>query len=115
MLADYATMIDEHQVWLTMEDNQCIGVLILIPNDGYMLLDNIAVHPDAQGKGLGRRLLDLADREAAHQGYSELRLYTHVMMTENIEIYQRSGWEETGRGVQDRYKRVFFRRPVSPN
>ena len=113
MLADYAAAVRDHQVWVAEHGGRIAGVLVLIPGDGYILLDNIAVHPDSQGRGIGRRLLDLADREAARQGFPELRLYTHQLMTENIDLYRRIGWEETGRGEQDGYSRVFFRKRLS--
>jgi ribosomal protein S18 acetylase RimI-like enzyme len=114
MLADYAVEIATHQVWLAERAGRVAGVLVLIPACSYLLLDNIAVHPQAQGRGIGRILLELADREALRQGFSELRLYTHLKMTENIDLYRRIGWQETGRGEQDGYERVFFRRRLDP-
>lgn len=112
MLDDYAARVAAQQAWVAEVDGDVRGILVLIPGDGYLLLDNIAVHPDAQGMGVGRRLLACADDEAVRREYAELRLYTHVKMTENIELYRHLGWEETGRAVQDGYERVFFRRPV---
>ena len=112
MLDDYAARVAAGQVWVAEVAGTVRGILVLIPADGYLLLDNIAVHPEAQGQGVGGRLLAIADAEAARRGYPELRLYTHVKMTENVELYRHLGWEETGRGEQDGYERVFFRRPV---
>ena len=34
-------------------------------------------------------------------------------MTENIALYTRLGFEETGRGRQDGYDRVFMRKQVA--
>ena len=79
-----------------------------------LLLDNIAVHPDYQGRGIGRALLERADAEALFQGYDELRLYTHETMTENIALYTRSGWVETHRGHHAGYARVFMRNDCRP-
>ena len=114
MLADYAEVIARHQVWVAEAERQIIGVLVLIPEEDALLLDNIAVHPDHQRRGIGRALLELADAEALCQGYDELRLYTHETMTENIALYTRSGWVETHRGHQDGYARVFMRKRLSP-
>jgi GNAT superfamily N-acetyltransferase len=108
MLADYAGEIACHQVWVVEAAGQIIGGLVLIPEEDYLLLDNIAVHPDQQGRGVGRALLALADAEALSQGYRELRLYTHETMTENIALYTRCGWVETHRGQQAGYARVFM-------
>jgi len=113
MLADYAEAIAQHQVWVAVDRLQLIGGLVLIPAADYLLLDNIAVHPHHQGRGLGRVLLDLADTEALAQGYHELCLYTHACMTENIAMYTYLGWIETDRGEQDGYQRVFMRKPLA--
>ena len=110
MLDDYAVLIRAHQVWVAGEP--VAGLIVLIPEADHLLLDNIAVDPSAQGTGLGRILMDFADTEARRRGYSELRLYTHEMMTENIALYSRIGWTETGRAEQNGFARVFFRKAV---
>lgn len=107
---DYAARIAAHQVWVAGAPAR--GVLVLEDKPGYLLLDNIAVANDARGQGVGRLLLGFAEAEARRRGFAELRLYTHQMMTENIALYARAGWEETGRGVQDGFPRVFFRKGV---
>jgi GNAT superfamily N-acetyltransferase len=78
----------------------------------HLLLDNVAVAPDAQGMGIGAQLLRLADETAARSGLGEIRLFTNEAMTENLGYYARKGYVETGRGVQDGYRRVFFRKIV---
>jgi ribosomal protein S18 acetylase RimI-like enzyme len=70
------------------------------------------VRPDRQGNGFGRRLIAFAETEARRRGYSELRLYTHQTMTENITLYTRLGFAEIGRGRHDGYDRVFMAKRV---
>lgn len=119
MLEDYAEVVARHQVWVvrgpdgTAAADRIDGVLVLIPEAREMLLDNIAVRPQAQGTGIGRLLLELADGEARRQGYTALRLYTHVSMTENVALYQKLGWRITGQGTQAGYERVFMRKTVA--
>jgi GNAT superfamily N-acetyltransferase len=116
MLANYTEGIARHQVWVAEAEGQTIGGLVLIPARDSLLLDNIAMHPDHQGRGVGRALLELADAEALSQGYRELRLYTHETMTENIALYTRSGRVETHRSHQAGYARVFMhKRMLSPD
>ena len=64
----------------------------MIPEEGFMRLANVAVHPDHKGAGLGRALIALAETESADQGYREMRLTTHVDMPENVLIYEHLGW-----------------------
>ena len=88
---DYVPRIAAGQVWLLDED----GVLVLERHDGYAMIYSVALRPAAHGRGLGRVLLDEAERLAA--GYPELRLYTHSLMTKNQAIYAKRGYVETGR------------------
>ena len=81
---------------------------MLLAKPDHLLLDNIAVRPDRQGQGLGRQLIRFAEAEARRLGFTELRLYTHETMTENIALYTRLGFVETGRGHDAGYDRVFM-------
>ena len=109
MLDDYGLLIAAGAVSVIEEPAGMIAALIvLLPKLDHLLLDNIAVHPERQGQGLGRRLIAFAEDEARRQGRTELRLYTHVTMVENIALYTRLGFQETGRGREDGYDRVFM-------
>ena len=59
-----------------------------------------------QGRGLGRGLIEFGEAQAGKQGYKELRLATHRLLTENLSLYSHLGWTETGRDSS----RVFFRK-----
>ena len=48
----------------------------------------------------------------SRRGFGELRLYTHETMVENIALYARTGWAETGRAEQNGFARVFFSKPL---
>ena len=85
---------------------------MLLPTTSHLLLDNIAVSPARQGLGLGRRLLAFAEAEALRHGYHEIRLYTHQTMVENQRLYTSIGYEETGRGNEAGYDRVFMRKQL---
>jgi N-acetylglutamate synthase-like GNAT family acetyltransferase len=108
MLADYAGLLDTSRIWLVEGRDAVIAVLVTHHQGDHLLLETIAVAPDAQGGGHGSRLLERAERDASEQGLSEVRLVTNEAMTENLVFYPRHGYRETGRGVQDGYRRVFF-------
>jgi ribosomal protein S18 acetylase RimI-like enzyme len=108
MLDDYAEHIRQGRVYVIDVDGVPAALLVLIPEDDAMLLDNVAVSPAARGTGLGRQLIQFAERAALAAGYKTIRLYTHVTMTENIELYRRNGFVETHRLVQKGLSRVFM-------
>lgn len=112
MLDDYGKVIRQHAVHVVDADG-IVGVLVLIDSADGILLDNVAIHPDHQGRGLGRRLIDLAESEAVRRGYKKIDLYTHECMTENIEMYAALGYRETERREEHGYNRVYMQKQLS--
>lgn len=109
MLDDYESLIGARAVHVLAEpDGTIAAIIVLLARPDHLLLDNVAVRPDRQGRGLGHRMIAFAESEARRLGYGELRLYTHARMTENIALYTRLGFAETGRGHQAGYDRVFM-------
>lgn len=113
MRADYERLIRQRFVWVLDVQNVVGGVLVVIPHDTHLLLENVAVAPEFQGRGLGRLLIETAEQMAMRLGVPEVRLYTNVAMTENIALYQKLGYEETHRAQHGGYTRVFFRKTLT--
>ena len=113
MLDDYAQRIAQRQVSVIEEDGRLLGILVLEEESDAILLDNIAILPAAQGRGLGRALIAHAEAETRRRGHGLLRLYTHVLMTENIRLYGRLGFRETGRGEEKGFERVYMAKAVA--
>ncbi len=112
MTVDYALIAGSGSAWVAEERGRLVGLLVLEPAEDHLLLDNVAVDPDAQGVGVGSRLLRLAEEQAEAQGLNEVGLYTNEAMTENLTYYPRHGYRETHRATQDGYRRVFFTKAV---
>jgi ribosomal protein S18 acetylase RimI-like enzyme len=110
---DYRKHIQGKEGWVICEKNDLLGLIVLLPKSDRLLLDNVAVDPKFQRKGIGRVLIKFAENEAKQGGYNEIRLYTHLEMRENISMYARLGYEQTGRGEQDGFQRIFFRKQIS--
>jgi len=89
--------IANNQVWVAVQSDNVIAGLVLVAGDGFMKLANLAVHPDHGGKGMGRKLIELSEREAKRQRFSQMRLNTHVDMPGNVRLYQHLGWAEVSR------------------
>jgi ribosomal protein S18 acetylase RimI-like enzyme len=113
MLDDYSEVVQQYLAFVAEVRGQIAGVLVLIRKDNSVLLDNVAVDPDHQGRGLGRRLIEFAESEARNQGFAQLDLYTHERMTENIEMYKRLGYVEIERRIEKGYRRVYMRKSLS--
>jgi ribosomal protein S18 acetylase RimI-like enzyme len=114
MTADYGELIAAGQVYVLEAGGRLAGLVVLVDEPGYLLLENVAVAPAFQGHGLGRQLVAFAEQEAAARGLPEVRLYTNEAMTENLRLYPALGYEEVGRAVEDGFARVYFRKPVTP-
>lgn len=112
MTADYTRVVAEGGSWVAERDDRLVGLLVLAPAKDHLSLENVAVAPDAQGLGVGRRLLRLAEEQARAECLPEIRLFTNEAMTENLAFYPRHGYRESHRATQDGYRRVFFTKLV---
>ena len=115
MLDDYAALIKSDVVHVATREDSLVGLIVMWPHENHLYVDNVAVLPEAQGAGVGNALLSFADQEAQRLGLREIRLYTHVMMFENIQYYPRRGFRETHRATDAGYKRVYFSRCLDPD
>jgi len=57
-------------------------------------------------------LMDHAEDMARAQGLAAVTLFTNEKMHENIALYTKIGFTETGRKTEDGFNRVFFRKNV---
>jgi ribosomal protein S18 acetylase RimI-like enzyme len=108
MNADYEQAVQAGRAWVAAQDDAILGYIILVPQPDHLLLQNVAVRPAAQGRGIGNRLLALAEEHARELGLNEIRLFTHQLMTENRAYYPRRGYTETHQAEENGFHRVFF-------
>lgn len=108
MTDDYTALVAQGLMQVLEDQGRVCGLLVLIAQPDALLLDNIAIAPEAQGRGFGRLLLAAAENAARAAGLPVIRLYTNVAMTENIAIYGRHGYAETGRRVENGLHRVYM-------
>lgn len=112
MTADYRALVQADQVWVAVEDGEIVGLIVLVPAADHLYLDTIAVRRSAQGSGVGRRLMDLAETEANGRDLPAVVLCTNEVMTENLAYYPRRGYIQTHRIQDNGYRRVYFRKPL---
>jgi GNAT superfamily N-acetyltransferase len=114
MTDDYQARIAAGEAWLLLRDadQALIGALVLVDEPDALLLDNVAILQQEQGKGHGRALISFAEQEAVRRGYRSLRLFTNVKMTENMALYARLGFVETHRAGEHGFRRAFMEKQV---
>ncbi|MEV6795873.1 GNAT family N-acetyltransferase [Streptomyces sp. NPDC051320] len=109
--ADHAANVAAGRVFVT--GTPVVGVLVLVPEADHLFLESIAVHPDAHGTGIGRRLLRFVETYAAERGLGEIRLYTNALMWENQKLYTRYGYELMERRADGPYDRLHYRKRLT--
>jgi N-acetylglutamate synthase-like GNAT family acetyltransferase len=94
MTANYEQAVVDHIIDLYEENDVPLALIEVIPQAGYLLIENIAVLPSQHGKGLGDLLLNHAENIARSLHLNELQLYTNAAFMSNIEFYARRGFRE---------------------
>ncbi len=97
MTADYAHAVRAHLVDLYEVNGVLEGLIEMIVEADHLLVENVAVRPGGQGRGLGTLLMQHAEAIAAARGLHQVRLYTNGAFAANIAFYQRLGYVVTGR------------------
>jgi GNAT superfamily N-acetyltransferase len=92
MSADYDAAMLVHRFDLLHVDGELAALIETVDEGDRLLIENVAVAPGFQGRGLGRRLLAHAETVAADLGYRRIRLYTNQRFTENLQLYARLGY-----------------------
>ena len=92
LTVDYATIVTDYDVWLLEQGDALEGVLILETRADDLLIWSVAVAPEVQGRGIGNRLLKVAEARARELGRRKMRLYTGEKLIGNIAWYERHGF-----------------------
>ncbi|MGP2437434.1 GNAT family N-acetyltransferase [Streptomyces sp. JW3] len=112
MAADHAADVAAGRVFVT--GAPVVGLVVVEAFPGHLFLESVAVHPDARGGGVGRRLLTFVEARARALRLPEIRLYTNALMRENQRLYPRYGYEVVERRVDGPYDRVHYRKRLLP-
>ena len=111
MLADFTRHITDDTVFIATNDMIC-GYVVLCHDLACWRLDNIAVAPSNQGRGIGAALIRHSELFMAKKGALSYQLYTNDLMHENINWYRNSGFREIARREEHGFKRVYFEKTI---
>jgi GNAT superfamily N-acetyltransferase len=114
MRDDYGELIAKYDVTVVEHDSDIVAVLVVKEAAEGFLLDNVAVAPSAQGTGVGRYLLELAEAKALGSGFDSIYLYTQEIMVENQALYERIGYVEYARRHEIGLDRIYMRKQMTP-
>ncbi|CAG8241213.1 unnamed protein product [Penicillium salamii] len=110
MSEDWAQTLQTHNVLVLRDNNQIVGSITfhVAHESNSLKIDNVVVHSDMQGHGYGRFLIKHVETEAQQHGLPSVTLFTNAKMIENIGMYRRMGFVETGMRVEEGFERVYF-------
>lgn len=93
MTADYSVSVLTNQFDFLFEGERLVGLVETVQQESELMIVNVAVEPYCQGKGYGTTLMRHAEQLAKDSGLSGTRLYTNKLMTKNIALYERLGYQ----------------------
>jgi N-acetylglutamate synthase-like GNAT family acetyltransferase len=111
--ADYEALVADGAVSVARDEDRIVGVLVLRPRPDSLLLENVAVTPAEQGRGVGRALITFGEQRARELGLPKVALYTNAQMTENLSLYPALGYLEVDRRRDGGFERVFFEKAIA--
>jgi ribosomal protein S18 acetylase RimI-like enzyme len=115
MIKGFKPLIEEGKVYIALIDNEIMGVLAMWLAYESLYIDTLAVNPKAQKQGIGQRLMQFAETEAAKLNQSKLSLCTNTKMQANRDYYARYGYHETHYDkLEDGRDIVWMEKPVTP-
>jgi len=103
MATDWQTLFASQEIWIVDGPSGPIASLALKVEPDHVVVWSVAVLPEHQHKGLGRRLLGFAETHSRSLRRPEIRLFTNAKVVRNIALYRSLGYVETRReGLLDR-------------
>ena len=97
MTANYEDLIALDRVYKVCEGIELIGVCVIWTEKDALYIDNLAVHPDHQGRGIGDSMLQFAELKARERDLNRLTLVTNEKMEYNQIYYRKHGFNELRR------------------
>jgi ribosomal protein S18 acetylase RimI-like enzyme len=93
MRADHAAHIRDHRADLLFVGEDLAALVETIERDDDVLIENVAVDPNFQKRGYGRKMVAYAEQVAREAGMTTVRLYTNQRFEENLRLYASLGYE----------------------
>jgi ribosomal protein S18 acetylase RimI-like enzyme len=92
MTVDYDEAVRRNRFDLLFVGGALAGLIETADETRQLLIVNVAVAPSFQGRGLGTKLMAIADEIARSLGRRRIRLYTNQRWQENVRLYLKLGY-----------------------
>lgn len=89
---EVAERFAEGPIWVAELDNEIVGTVSLTTEPEGLYVRSLAVSPSAQGRGIGRQLLNALHERAAGEGIDRIFLYTLPFQAGARAMYERCGY-----------------------
>ncbi|MGB4779016.1 nicotinamide-nucleotide amidohydrolase family protein [Microbacterium sp.] len=107
-LSEVEAELRDAEGWVARVGGRLVGAIRTRESEDLLLIGRIAVAPDLQGSGIGRRLLAAAEDSTSA---SAAELFTGSLSDANLRLYRDCGYVETERIDQgDGTQQVFLRK-----
>lgn len=111
--ADLRQLVERDEVSVYIVENAVRGFVCYRIDGPDVHIEALAVGAKYRRRGVGRQLLDHADRAGLRAHCRRAIFYTNAQMFENIAYFRAKGFQETDRRLQDGFERVVLERYLS--
>lgn len=97
-LVDIDSLAQPHvHLFVAREEGRALGCGAFVRGEaGQAEMKRVFVDPAARGKGVGRAIMEVLEREAATLGVALMQLETGIKQHEAIALYRKCGYVERG-------------------
>ncbi|RUW62844.1 GNAT family N-acetyltransferase [Mesorhizobium sp. M7A.F.Ca.US.008.03.1.1] len=91
--------------FVAIRGDRIVGCVFALERVAELYVGKLAVAPDCQGQGIGRRLMQAIEDLARSRGKFAIELQTRIELTANHAAFARFGFRETERTAHEGYAR----------
>jgi N-acetylglutamate synthase-like GNAT family acetyltransferase len=110
--SDYQVLIEEEKIFILEDSSHLAGVVCLSSEADHLYLSHLAIDPDRQSSGYGKRILEEAEKIARARGLTEIKLNTNAKLDPLLKFYGKRGFQETHREKREDRTLVFFSKKI---
>ncbi len=110
MRGDLREMVQQERISVHVVDNAVRGFIVWRISGPDVHIEAMAVSPKYRRRGVGRQLLDAADREGLKRHCRRAIFYTNAQRFENIAYFRAKGFTEVDRRLEGGFERVYLER-----